>query len=147
MSGTKEQIAWIARVLGVAIDGAASGPPPEPFLPVWTAAKEVADSGIGRLQSALRQEDDPDLAQIAEYGLHHATSGRMNRLTVALREADGDPTPQTLSKLAGAISDFRDFLDGAPIVRLMEDNPFGVAVDLRATLGAALTKIESALAF
>jgi hypothetical protein len=41
-----------------------------------------------------------------------------------------------------AVHSYRDFLDGAPIVDLIENNPFGVTVPMRATLGGALKELE-----
>lgn len=137
---------WIKRVLGVDIPGAgntsASQPKPGGKLtPIWLDAKEAVDVGIGKLQDALRNADDEDLEQIAEFGLYGATQGETVRLMAALREADGGGA-EALAKLLDAVHDYRDFLEGAPIVDLIEDNPFGVAVPMRKTLGAALAELE-----
>jgi hypothetical protein len=45
------------------------------------------------------------------------------------------------AKVVSAVDEYRDFLDGAPIVDLIEGNPFGVKVPLRATLGPVLQEI------
>ena len=143
MAGTTEQADWIHRVLKVAVAGAGktAWTPKGPLLPIWVAAKESADDGIGKLQDALRGQDDDDLNTIVEFGLYGATTGQAVKLMAALRNADAQPSPGTYSKVADAVEDFRDFLDGAPIVDLIEENPFGVAVPLRRTLLPALDEL------
>lgn len=144
-----EKDAWVSRVLGItlgAAPAAAQTGVSAPLLPLWTAAKDRADAGIAQLQAALRAADDDDLEQIAEFGLFSVTQGQAVKLIAALLEADAAPSPATHGKLRTALDNYRDFLDGAPIVDLVEDNPFGVSVPLRATLGAALDEMERRLA-
>ena len=137
---------WMQRVLGVRVGAAAGaaaapgGPRPK-LTPIWMGAKEEIDAGISKLQDALRKTADDDLVQIAEFGLYGATQGETVKLMAALRVADGG-SEGALSKLLDAVGDYRDFLDGAPIVELIEDNPFGVKVPIRKTLGAALDELE-----
>lgn len=133
---------WVRTVLGVVVDPNAPAGPRDKLLPIWMSAKETADAGIDALQTALRDRDDEDLDAIAEYGLYGATTGQAVRLIAALRDADGAGTVGAYAKVRNAVDDFRDFLDGAPIVELMENNPFGVQVKLRATLGPALEQIS-----
>jgi hypothetical protein len=132
---------WVRTVLGVITDPNAPAGPREKLLPIWVAAKESADEGITKLQNALRDRDDEDLNAIVAYGLYGATAGESVGLMAALREADGKGTVGAYAKVIDAVADFRDFLDGAPIVDLIEANPFGVKVPLRATLGPALQQI------
>lgn len=145
---TNEQSKWVERVLGVAAPLPAafpSGPRPK-LLPLWTDAKEDVDAGIGKLQAALKATGDEDLLQIVEYGLYGATTGQAVRLIAALRDADAKDEPGTRAKAAGAIASYRDFLAGAPIVDLIEDNPFGVTVPLRRVLGGALDELDRQIA-
>lgn len=135
------QQAWVLRVLGIGGEATPGGPRPK-LLPIWMEAKETVDAGIDKLQSALRAEADEDLEQIAEFGLFGASEGENVRLMVALREADGG-NPKGLEKVLDAVEDYEAFLDGAPIIDLIEDNPFGVKVPLRQTLGAALKELRS----
>lgn len=114
----------------------------EPLLPIWLEAKEQADQGIGRLQDTLRQVDDEDLNTIVDYGLYGATTGQSVKLMAALRDADHEGSPEALANVLRAVDAFRDFLAGAPIVDLIEENEFGVNVPLRQTLGAALDQLE-----
>lgn len=156
MAGSEQQNAWMLEVLNITISNtaAANGADPEQatgasldkLLPVWMDAKESTDQGISQLQRALMNTNDPDLMQIAEYGLNGATDRQMTKLVVALREVDGEATPQARATLASAVVSFREFLDGSPITQLIEDNPFGIAIPIRQTLGSALDQIEQRLA-
>ncbi|HSU05843.1 MAG TPA: hypothetical protein VLI93_09740 [Acetobacteraceae bacterium] len=151
MTADDSQNAWVLRVLGVAVGGAAansSAPARSPgeLLPLWSEAKEATDKGIEQLQHALRGLDDPDFQKIAEYGLNGATTGQSTNLIVALREMDSAATPRNRAKLQGAVQAFREFLDGSPIVHLLEDNPFGVVVPIRDSLGPVLDEIQRAIA-
>lgn len=148
---TNEQSNWVERVLGVAVAASAAPTatlptPREKLLPIWTDAKEEVDAGISQLQAALKATDDEDLQQIVEYGLYGATTGQAVRLIAALRDADASIEPGPRAKAATAIASYRDFLAGAPIVDLMEDNPFGVTVPLRRVLGGALDELDRQLA-
>jgi hypothetical protein len=135
---------WVRRVLGVAI---ASGPgggewmPSTPLLPIFVEAKETVDQGIGKLQDKLRELEDDDFDQIVEFGLYGATTGQTVELMAALRDA-GRGGERARQRLVDAVHDYQDFLEGAPIVDLIEDNPFGVPVPLRRTLGDALKELE-----
>ncbi len=146
MADPAAQREWITRVLGFAF-GAGSGErgSAPALLPLWVAAKDAADADIDKLQRALRQDGDEYLRDIAEFGLNGATERRSVGLMVALREVDATPSAETRAKAADAVDSFRDFLAGAPIIELIEDNPFGVAVPMRATLGGALDEISRAL--
>jgi hypothetical protein len=139
---------WVVRVLGVSLTPGEQAPPIGPFepvLPLWTAAKEEMDAGIGTLQRALLEDGDEYMHRIAEFGLNGATNRKSVGLVVALRELDARPTEASRAKAIDAVEEFRDFLQGSPLVGLIEDNPFGVAVPLRATLGKALDQIEGVL--
>jgi hypothetical protein len=132
---------WVRRALGVTIAGVA--PPTGPVLPIWAEAKDAVDAGLDKLQAALHETGDPDLVQIAEFGLNGATDRQSVRLMAALRDMDAASTPQAREKLAAAVEAFQTFLDGDRVVALIEDNPFGIAVPLRSRLSAALDKIAA----
>ena len=136
-----DQVKWVHDTLDYDVKEAASWG--GKLAPIWTGAKERADQGFDALQRALRDAGDPDLIQIADYGLHGVTDRQSVPLMTALMEADsGNGT----DKLVVAIERFRNFLDGSPIVDLLEDNPFGVAIPLRKELGTALDVIAGRIA-
>lgn len=147
MADKAAQAEWVQRVLGIDMSAGgavgatkmAGGRPK--LMPIWIDAKEAVDEGIGKLQTALRSTGDGDLEQIAEFGLFGATEGENVAMMKALREADGG-AENGLRLVRDAVADYRDFLAGAPIVDLIEKNPFGVTVPMRRTLGAALKELD-----
>ena len=148
MAGTEPQAAWVHRVLGVNTSaGVQDGDASSPMLPIWLDAKDEADKQIGALQQALRGFDDPDLQRIAEFGLNGVTGKSSVGLMVALREADQPGGGgEARVKLGEAIEGYRRFLSDDKIVDMLEENPFGVTVTLRKTLGGALDTLVNRIA-
>ncbi len=161
---------WVRRVLGVALPGggttspdtgsaspaqtqgrAAQGRATQDWAAVratWQAASDTVDAQIAALQAALRAEGDDTLKQIAEFGMNGLTGNHKVPLMAALAElAGGDPAvvAKVGPKALGVIQAFRSFLDGDEKVAVCDDNPFGVPVAIRATLGAALAQMAAML--
>ncbi len=132
---------WILEVLGFDVEEAADWG--GKLTPIWTGAKARVDQGFAALQRELKAVDDPDVQQLADFGLNGVTDRDSVRLMAALMDADNG---RGTDKLVAAIDRFRSFLDGSPIVDLIEDNPFGVTIPLRAQLGSALDIIASKIA-
>ncbi len=120
--------------------------PTKPLLPIWVEAKDEADAEIGKLQDRLRETEDEDLTQIADYGLYGATTGQGVKLMAALRDADSTKSPDALRKLLAAVEDYEDYMDGAgsELFDLIEQNDFR-SVPLRAILRPALDAITKQL--
>ncbi|KQP38986.1 hypothetical protein [Pseudorhodoferax sp. Leaf274] len=118
-------------------------------LETWLQAKEAADVGLSRLQSALKSAGDPALQRIAEYGLAGVSRGLQVGLRVALQEfalaTDRDKQAPAAQRLRASVGDFRRFLATDPAVQLCDENPFDISVELRPTLGAALRRIDEQL--
>jgi hypothetical protein len=114
----------------------------------WNNAMEVVDAQLEKLMQKLREEDDPDLGEIAEFGMNAVTNNHRVPLVVALMEV-GPGTPETLAKAGlkalAAVRAFRQHIDSDERVAACESNPFGVPVSIRATLGPALSGLEAAL--
>jgi hypothetical protein len=147
MEYDKEKRDWLNRVLGIQLGGSDGGKSIGPLMPVWLDAKEEVDARLGKLQSSLRGYDNPDLNRIAEFGLNGVTGTRSVGLMTALREADAaGADAKTRKKLADAVSAYRGFLDTSDVVDLIDDNPFDVAIGLKATLGRALDAIARQIA-
>ena len=143
---SEEKRAWVARVLRVTLPGPGNAPSAAngaALLQLWVAAREQVDDAIASLQSALKADGDPDLQQIAEYGLHGVTRNQNVQMMAALREMAAG-TPAGPKKLTVAVEDFRELL-ASPVADLLEDNPFGVPVPLRAVLGPALDTLAASL--
>jgi hypothetical protein len=132
---------WVKRVLGVALRGDAPAPPPEKLLPLWIEAKEKIDDCIGKLQQEFLATEDEDLKAIVDMGLYGVTEGENVHLMAALREADANPTPDTMSDLLDAVEDYESFLDGARIVTLLEDENAFTPVPFKKVLKPALARI------
>lgn len=136
---------WLKRVLGIDVGAmAAAAAADAPGLAEWVSVKDEVDTGLNALVSAMRSTGDADVLQLAEAGLHTHTNGHLTRLMAALTDADRSATPQARRKAAKAAEAFRTFLDGDTIVRLLENNPFGVAVPLRRRMGPVLDRIIAA---
>ena len=140
----KPQYQWVARVLGVQC--AASGADDlGTAAAAWRAASETVDGQIAALQKALLATDDEDLHEIGRYGVNAVTSGHKVKLMAALRGAEAGQEADR-KKLVALAAQFRAHLDGDARVKACDENPFGVAVSIRATLGpplARLTKIAA----
>ncbi len=143
---------WVARVLGLELGKAAphqggGRETAKRCLQLWLDAKEMADAGLARLQSALQGTSDPMFLRIADRGLS-AVSGKLQvGLRVGLEEfaRAPDPTGPAAAKLSSSVDNFRRFIENDPAVMLCDDNPFGADVGLRAHLGQALQQIDQEL--
>ena len=126
---------------------AAPGPKPQD---IWNAAKEAADVGIAKLQSALRGIGHPDTTRIAEFGMAGLSGGgvqtKLMTSLFTLSSATGEDRVRAENTLRGAIAAYRAFLNTNTLVALCDENPFGVALNLRGGLGQALDRIEVSLA-
>lgn len=124
--------------------------PAQKLQPVWQNAKESLDGKLEQLARELRALDDEDANQVAEYGLFGLTSGRetvgLIKALVEYDGADGGRRAQAGAALRQATAAYRKSLEANPIAEMLDANPFGVDLGLRATLGGALQQIESALA-
>ena len=140
---------WVARVLGVSAASGGGGRVDWPAIgAAWRSASDEADQQIAALQAALRSSDDEVLEEIAEFGLNGLTGNFKTPLMAALMDIErGDPAviAKTGPKLLTIVQQFRAHLDGSEKIDVCDDNPFGVAVSLRATLGGALAQMEQAL--
>jgi hypothetical protein len=137
--------AWVARVLGYTPPAAAapSRGPKQPLIAIWREAKEEVDAGISSLQGKLRQHGHPVLKRIADGGMNGVTDRNSVGIMAALMEAESSPAAR--AKAAKAVASFRAFL-ATEIAEAIDDNPFGVTIGLRDTLGRALDDIDQRLA-
>jgi hypothetical protein len=149
--GDAAKQAWVARVLGVTVAPTNAGPRGAPgdfaaARAAWSSAIEQVDAQITALQAALRQSGDNDLKAIAEYGLNGVTGNHKVRLMAALQDIGAGPaTPQAAKTAIGVIAPFRTHLGSDERVAVCDENPFGVAVAIRATLDPPLAALERAL--
>ncbi|MEO0482306.1 MAG: hypothetical protein AAF138_01655 [Planctomycetota bacterium] len=115
-------------------------------LRLWQDAKETVDERLGVLITALKSSGDPDLERIADKGLAAITGKLQTGLRVALTNLDGaagSKRAAAVKKVTSQTAEFRAFLSSDGMVRLVDDNPFGVKVKLAKTIGAALEEIDA----
>lgn len=150
-----EKAAWVQRVLGVTPgatgrggDGALAARGWRQAREAWTTASETVDRQIGAHQGVLRLTGDPELIEIAEFGLNAMTGGFKTRLLAALMDmGDQDPAqaPQSARKALAAVQGLRGEIAADPRVAACDANPGGVPVAIQATLLQALDGLASAL--
>lgn len=121
--------------------------PAAELLARFVSAKEEVDSGLTRLQAALRDTGDEDLIRIADLGMYGMTNGGGVGLMKALLDLRG-ATPdrqEALSKAAReAALAYKAAVFKHVLVDLVDDNPWGVDVGIKAKLGPALDAIAQA---
>src|ERR1700722_15975582 len=158
--------AWVQRVLGVSFPpqagrlGAAAGKAANDdgcdFAKAWADAaarwrdaSDAVDAQISQLQSALKQTDDEELHEIAEFGLNGITGGTKVKLMAAIRDvssAGAVVPPAVVGKARQAVVQFGSQIEGDERVDACDENPFGVTVSIRASFAPALAGLEKALA-
>jgi hypothetical protein len=162
LTQSPDQSEWLQRVLGFTLPqdaatstftpaASAAAPSPESSndtRTIWREAKDEVDDKLNALAAALRQFDDPDMERIADFGLFGVTKGESVALMKALMDFETTPAERRATKAAPlqkAISGFRAVLTGHPFIGQIDNNPFGVTVAMRSTLGAALDQIERSI--
>lgn len=111
-------------------------------LPVWRDARDTTGQQIGALQLFLKGTDLSLYEKIADAGLNGVTDGELTKMQAALMGFAMNPGEATAAKARKAAANMRVFLNDNPVLPLLERNPFGVTVAVRATLGTALDRIE-----
>jgi hypothetical protein len=138
---------WIERVLGVRVPTSgdvAEGAGLRAAAAAWRGASDAVDGQIAKLQAVLRDSDDDELREIAEYGLNGVTGGFKVPLMAALQDAEkGDQ--RGLTSLRAIIAAFSAHLERDTRIAACDDNPFGIPVAIRATLGPALAQLARSL--
>ena len=144
MPATEKQDAWVRRVLGDFDGGAAVGVQAAgSAVETWRDAKEKVDQGISVLQDRMRKHPLKALGRIADAGLNGVTGKASVGIMAAVMEVDRS-TPKAAASFAKAAASMRAFI-ASDTAAAIDDNPFRVTIDLRATLGAALSAIEQRL--
>lgn len=118
------------------------------LLAIWRNAKESTDGDIAALQSKLKSSGHPDLERVAELGLNGVTEGNQVAMIKCLMDF-GSAGPEKLSDAKASVltqlDAYRAFLAKSKKLALIEDNPFGVKVSVRARLNGALDEIGRVL--
>lgn len=151
-----EELADSAAAAGMAVEEdegaedegeeAAQEADPAELMRLFTDAIGAVGVQLDGLRKALMASGDPELKQIAEFGLGALTAGHRTRLQASLMEArgtSGDKRAAALAKVATNASAFLDHLEDQRF-DAVDQNPFGVKVTVRKTLGGALRTLAVA---
>jgi hypothetical protein len=139
-------IAKLTQIIDAAAPGATPGAAPRGWpaaRAAWQEASDAVDAQIGALQAKLAASGDERLEEIAEMGLNGVTGGHKVKLMAAMRDIDGGGAPD---RLLAEIDSFAAHIGSDLKVMACDENPLGVPVTIRATLGSALAAMRSALA-
>ncbi|MBV8913848.1 MAG: hypothetical protein JOZ05_12510 [Acetobacteraceae bacterium] len=149
---SSEHDEWVAKVFGLTVPSGTSqgqrGNHARPTLDIWREAKDVVDDQIGRIQGALRATEIDGALALADGGLGRITNNLQTRLIAALIDFDrsrGAEQAQTAAKVRSVLGPLANVVAKDPLLAVLEENPFGVAVSIRATLAAAFSEIEARL--
>lgn len=128
----------LARLARVAL-GPAPPPPPPDLAAMLLAARAEAETQAEALRRRLGASPDPTLQRIAA-AIPAALPAHLGAgLAQVLASAPAD-------QAAAAVQAMRAQLQADPLLGLVEANPEGVAVSIRATMATALDAIERGLA-
>lgn len=162
MPGNAQQNDWAFRVLGVQVPL----PEDEDFesemtengldvADIWQAARAAfqsatddVDGQISALQAELRQSEDDELLEIAEFGLNGITGNTRVPLLASLMEARNGTKQELITagpKIERAAQAFLNQLASDPRVAACDDNPYGVAVSIHETYSGAIQELLTTL--
>jgi hypothetical protein len=147
MSGTVDQRRdWIRRVLGFEIGASSGKPSVAEAVAAWQRALESIDGQIAGLQRVLRASPDPELKEIAEFGLGAMTGSHKVKIQAALVEVQGpDIRGRKAAAAAKLVRAFRAHIASDARIAACDASPFGVSTAIRRTLAPALDALLSAL--
>jgi hypothetical protein len=142
--GTKR--AWIRRILGVELSGADGNVSLADSVAGWQRALKMVDDQIAALQKVLRATPDPELQDIAEFGLGAMTGSHKVKIQAALLDMQSGTGGGRKAVVAIRLVDaFLAHLASDPRIAACDASPFGVPMSIRRTLTPALDALRSAL--
>lgn len=169
MPANDDQIQWVFRILGIEIGAQGETEAEETeeefgadldelgldVSDIWHAARNAfeaaaasVDAQISALQRELRNSEDYELEEIAEFGLNSLTNNTRVPLQAALIEA-GDGSKAKLRsagpKIEKAAQAFLSQISGDPRVAACDDNPFGVDIAIVDTYQGAVEQLLDAV--
>ena len=113
----------------------------------WKAAGETVDGQMEQLRQALLKTGDAQLQEIAEYGINGVTGNYKVPLMAAMIEMDdrvANPGPSA-AKVRAIATNFQKHLESEDTVAACDENPFGVQMSIRKTLGTVLSELQTVL--
>ena len=132
------------EALREALQGGGTGT--EAAMPVWQAAKDMADDQLRALSDALRKTGIPELQEVSADVESLLEQVRV-KLAAALLNYDSAPAkPEARAAALSALTAAGEWLASDERVRAVDGNGFGVPVSVGATVGAALGRLQRELA-
>jgi hypothetical protein len=110
----------------------------------WQDALETVDGQIAALVAAMRASDDDVMEAVADRGMNALTANHKVKLMAALMDiGSGDSASIRKSgpKALAIARQFSSHIETDERIAACEDNPFGVPLTIRATLGPALVTL------
>jgi hypothetical protein len=127
-----------------------------PPIPEWQALSKAyedasarVDAQLLKLQKALKDDPDEQLRAVGEYGLNGVTGNfkvPLQAALIELKSATGEGRRKAIARAYKAVADFRGHIESDEGVAVCDDNPYDIPVGIQSTLGAALARMEPALA-
>lgn len=115
----------------------------------WTKAKQKVDLDVNKLRAAMRKYNDPNAARIADEALTGLTNDLQGALISSLAElARAKPEKEQDARKAAqaAVKDCRKALqNNKKGIDLLENNPFGVPIEISQVLEQAFVEIDAGL--
>ena len=114
----------------------------------WNGAMDTGIVQIAQLQKALSASDDEELADIGQFGLNAITGNHKVKIMASLREISSTgaaPDAKLIGACAKRLDSFDAHLAGDPRVAAVDNNPFGVPMNVAATIRPAIDTITKAL--
>lgn len=113
----------------------------------WQDASDTVDGQISKLQGVLKQSDDKELVEIAEFGLNAVTGNFKVPLMAAIRDIDsrGGAQPDAARKALDIVRGFREHILTSAEITAVDNNPFGVEVNIQNSLSDAFNVMEKSL--
>jgi hypothetical protein len=136
--------ALATQTQGPTTNGQAAQPP---AAGIWNDAKEAVDQQLNGLYAVLKKTGIPVLNEIA--GEIEEVLGKFRvGLTTALMnydQATGQAKDQARSVALKTVNDYKTAIPADKHVNAADNNPFGVSITVRQTLGAALDRLSQQL--
>jgi hypothetical protein len=138
--------AWVQRVLGVDVNTGGQPVSLADAIAGWQRALETVDGQIAALQKRLRAAPDPELQQIAEFGLGAMTGSHKVKTQAALLEVQAEAgAGRKAGGAARRVDAFLAHLASDARVAACDASKFGVPMSIRQTLSPALAALQAAL--
>jgi len=112
----------------------------------FNLAAQRVKSQIASLKAAIPSQmpDESDLADELSEELNALTTELMDAVDAAMKTSENTASPITAA-LADTLKGYADEVASSDLIDHVDNNPFGVAVSVRQTLGGALSAVRAAL--